>query len=198
VFRNRVERVAKTVGKSVTLLYTANQVKQSVAELVLGNSLLASRMKVGEATRLSDETIMADHKRLVIDFFSSFAASNEQWASLIASDDPAQVTADTGALREEFVSCTATGLVVIGRVGHTILTCPEPERTRLVQALATEIDWRRSGEIWSNNIVVAGGRMVTQRVPLELAAIRVKQQLGLPLLRIEQNRLQRMGESAAA
>lgn len=197
VFRGRIEKVAKTVGKSSALLFTMNQVRQSVAELVLGG-VLPGRARSESAARFADEQAMAEHYAFAVSFYDTFAGANEQWASVLSSGDPATASIDTTALREQYVSFTATGLVVMGRVGYAMRAYDKPERTRLVQTLARDIDWSRSAAIWQDNIITAGGKIVTQRAPVELAAIRVKQRLGLPLLRSEQNRLQRMGEPVAA
>lgn len=199
VFQGRIEKVAKSVGKSNVLLFTMNQVKQATTELVLGSAIQgATRLRSESLARLTDDASMAEHRKIVVDFFEAFTIANPEWFSLLGSGDPATATVDTAGLREQYVSCTATGLVVLGRVGYAIRGYQEPERGRLMRALANGVDWSRSAEIWRDNIVTAGGKMMTQRVPVELAAIRVKQQLGLPLSKSEQNRLQRMGEATAA
>ncbi len=193
IFRGRIERVGKRAGKGSSFLWTMNQVRQAIAELVLGGAL-PGRLTRESSSKLSDANGMAECQGTVSAFFECFTSANEQWSGIVRQEDPETAAADIAELREHYVSCTATGLVV----GHAILSLDEPQRERMTRSLANDIDWSRASEIWRDNVVTAGGKMVTQRVPVELAAIRVKQQLSLPLLRTEQNRLNRMGESYAA
>jgi len=83
-------------------------------------------------------------------------------------------------LRKEYISLTATGLVIIGRVAFEINKwLPESERLSKYIELATGIDWRRQAEIWQGSILLDSGKMLTNRAPVALAAKRVKEALGL-------------------
>lgn len=83
-------------------------------------------------------------------------------------------------LRGEYLSMTATGLVIIGRTVYQINKLPgvtEIERLDMYGQLATEINWRRDADIWQGS-VVNGGKLVTNRGPIALAVERVWNELG--------------------
>jgi hypothetical protein len=83
-------------------------------------------------------------------------------------------------LRSKFVNFTGTGMIVLSRIGYYIRNYPIPLRDKMIESLGRNIDWSRDAEIWQGNIVL-NGRMSTQRMPVELAVIRVKEQLGISL-----------------
>ena len=57
----------------------------------------------------------------------------------------------------------------------------------MIEALGKDIDWSRDAAIWQGNIVT-NGRMNTLRMPVDLAVMRVKEQLGIPLTEQEKRR----------
>jgi len=198
IFHGRIEKAAKSVGKSSVQILTLNQLRACVAELLVGDSIQHSAVLAREsAARLKDEQSQAEHERLIVDFFEKFTAANDQWSGLLNSGDPALGTVDTNGLRQDFVHFTATGLVIMGRIGYAIRNLPESERTRLITSLASEIDWRRSAPMWQGNIITTDGGVKTQRGPVEMAVIAVKQRLGIALSKSEENRLQRVSDTAA-
>jgi DGQHR domain-containing protein len=197
VFKDRIEKITKTTGKSAVNLFTLNQLRAGVAELLTGNSSQANVQLIEEtAARLRDDEAYAEHKRLIQEFYEMFTSANPQWSGVLASGDPATATIDTSALRDEFLSCTGTGLIVISRVGYAIRGYPTTERAGLVKALGADIDWSRSSDFWAGTVVTQR-RVVSQRGPIESAVIRTKQKLGIALTKAEEARLRRLEPVAA-
>jgi hypothetical protein len=101
-----------------------------------------------------------------------------------------QVSQIPGIREDGWICLTATGLNVIGRVGHKLISTglmdsptDQAEAGRqawkqYVQKLAT-IDWKRGAAIWQGNIV-QGNRLVTQQSPLKQAFKKVAAAIGLP------------------
>ena len=84
-------------------------------------------------------------------------------------------------LRGEFLNLTATGLLVIGRVGFDVFKL-YPEDREMQRALfidlATKIDWRRVANLWAGSVIASDGRILTSRVPVNQAAERIMQIIG--------------------
>ena len=182
VFRDRIEMVGKTVGKSSTKLFTLNQVRNAAAELLTGDSRQnAKRLKRDVGERLEVEETYAFHKQFILDFFENFVKANEQWLEVATGADPGFDKVDAARLRDEYVHFTGTGLVVIGNIGYAIRKHePESERESLISRLG-KLDWRRSGELWRGNIVTAEEKVLARREQSEIAIAKVKQELGLEL-----------------
>lgn len=198
VLRGRVEKTSKTVGKSPVFVFTANQIRAFVGEFMTGNSARNARqLRADCAAVLKDEESFAVHKKAVMEFLSQFTGSNKDWLAIASSGDPAVSSIDVHALRQESVSLTATGLIIVGRVGYALRALPDAEKARLVGSLGRDIDWSRSGELWQGTVVTPDGRILTQLGPVEAAVIKVKQKLGLPLTKSEVTRLQRLEAVAA-
>ena len=90
--------------------------------------------------------------------------------SLEASQIPAK--------REQgWVCLTATGLNLIGRVGHKLFTDGRDDWQTYADALA-RIDWRKSAEIWRGNIIKSN-KVMTQQVPLREGYLKVLVEIGL-------------------
>lgn len=195
VFTGRIEQVSKTVGKSSINLFTLNQLRIGIIDLLTGDATQAGRsLKKDMAQKLEEPEIEDEHKAWVVDFYNNFTMVNKQWSELLVAGNPALGAVDTNSLRQKYVHFTGTGLAVLGRIGFCIRHYPNDERERLIDALGKHIDWSRDAKIWRGNIVI-NGRMNTQRMPVELAVMRVKEQLRLPFtdrekkrsLRTEQN-----------
>jgi hypothetical protein len=89
---------------------------------------------------------------------------------LIASQIPAK--------REQGWAClTATGLNLIGRVGHKLFTDGNSDWAKYADTLA-EVDWPRSAEIWQGNIIKSN-KVMTQQVPLREGYDAVLVKIGL-------------------
>lgn len=191
VFEGRIEQVSKTVGKSVINIFTLNQIRMSVVEILTGDSTQATlSVRKDMARMLGSQQAEEEHRKYVVDFFNSFSLCNKEWSDLLGSGNPALRTIDTNILRREYLHFTGTGLVILGRLGYCLRNYPTPEREKLIDALARQIDWSRNADIWQGNVVI-DGRMNGQRAGVETAVIRVKNQLRVPLTTQEQKRASR-------
>jgi hypothetical protein len=191
IFAGRIEQVSKTVGKSSINIFTLNQLRTGVAELLTGDSSQGNISLKKEMTqRLGSDQAFLEHKKWVIDFFNGFTSANREWSHILESGEPALGVVDTSELRQRYVNFTGTGLIVLGRVGYSIRNLSQYERERLIDALAKKIDWSRDGEIWRGNIVI-DNKMNSQRAPVGIAVERIKEQLGIVLSETEQKRVSR-------
>jgi hypothetical protein len=104
----------------------------------------------------------------------------EPWNEIVKISVDDTMASRIPDLRKNYISLTATGLVIIGRVAFEINKwLPETERFSKYIELASNVDWKREADIWQGSILLDGGKLVTNRAPVALAAQRVKELLGL-------------------
>jgi DGQHR domain-containing protein len=189
VFRDRIEKVATTVGKNSVNLFTMNQLRQGVAELLVGDSTPGQgQLRRDVIERIPDDAMMEHHLKRICDFYRNFAAANAQWAQiLLAVERPAEDLVDTKTLRETYLHFNATGLVIISRVGHYILQQDPANQIQHLEALAS-LDWMRSAEMWAGNVISDDGKLITQNSPVGAAVVKVKRAIGLDLTAAETKR----------
>lgn len=191
VFNGRIEQISKTVGKSSINVFTLNQLRIGIAEILTGDASQATlSLRKDMATMLGSEQAKEEHRKYIVDFYNTFSLANVEWSELLGAGDPALGAVDTDALRHRFVHFTGTGLTVIGRLGFFVRNYPSAERERLIEALARQIDWSRDADIWQGNAVLSG-RMNGQRAAVEVAVMKIKAQLGIPISNQEQKRAMR-------
>lgn len=205
VFKDRIEKVATTVGKNSVNLFTMNQLRQGVAELLVGDSTPGqSQLRRDVIERIPDDAMMEHHLRRICEFYRKFAVANAQWTQIVrAAERPAEDLIDTKTLRETYLHFNSTGLVIISRVGHYILQQDPANQAQYLEALAN-LDWRRSAEMWAGNVISVDGKLITQNSPVSAAVVKVKRAIGLDLTaaetkrELERERKEREREEAAA
>jgi len=182
VFRDRIEKVATTVGKNSVNLFTMNQLRQGVAELLVGDSKPAQgQLKRAVLERIPDDDMMKHHKKRICEFYRKFAAHNQQWTEVVlAAERPAEDLVDTKTLRETYLHFNATGLVILSRVGHFILQQDPADQSAFIEALA-RLDWRRSADLWAGVVISLDGKLANQYSQVNTAVAKVKRSIGMEL-----------------
>jgi len=79
---------------------------------------------------------------------------------------------------EGWIPMTATGLNIIGRIGHEVMR-DQPSQLAFFAERLGQVDWSREAPIWQGTIV-RSGKITTQQAPLRMAFNLVKDQIGLP------------------
>jgi DNA sulfur modification protein DndB len=183
----RVDRSSAKLGKNTVKVFTLNQVQTALLEFLVGRVPAKSQIpKVGEE-RLKDDAKMAEHVGNAAKFLNDFAQANQEWRR-VAGTAPGAGGDDTYDMRQKMIHFNATGLVIMGKVGHAIYSKPDQaERTRLTILLA-QMDWSRLNDIWQGN-VMSGEKMTTSRDMFSKAAALLKKRLGLDLSDGEQRLL---------
>lgn len=181
LFRGRIDSTSKTLSKRSTFLFLANQLRQLVKELLKGSYALPDQ----QFEKLAVELLGTDGQyREVLDRFSDFINYLTDvipvWKEVAAVTPGTLEASYIPQKREEgWVCLTATGLNLIGRIGHKLTTDKEKERDWKDYANKLgEIDWKRSAEIWQGNIIMEK-RLLTQQVPLRNAFDKVCVVIGL-------------------
>jgi hypothetical protein len=202
VFKGRVERLG-SVGKNSLKLFTTNQVKQGVLQLVVGDwSLYGDAMQrqaeqaVGPATDLWKERL--------VNFFNEFTQGNDQWREVAERPLEHGLSTATPGMREKYLHFTGGGLLVLCGVGHAILEVNASsdgsltlEQKDLMRQLAS-LDWSRRARLWQGYLVGLQGNVTPHKNHIILAVAKVKKALGLPITTKESGALQRAKEEEPA
>ena len=195
IFKGRVERIGN-VGKNSLMLFTTNQVKQGILQLVVGDWLL-----YGEAMQKQAEQAVGPARTLwkdrLVTFFDEFTDANDQWRDVAGRSLESGLTTNIPEMRMKYLHFTGAGLLVLCGVGHSILeleVSPDGVLTdrqkELVQRLAS-LDWSRKGSLWQGYLVGPQGNVTPQKPHVVRAVAKAKQELGLALTNKETMALQR-------
>ena len=193
VFQGRIERIG-SVGKNSLMLFTNNQVKQGVLQLVVGDWSLYG----GEMQKQAEQAINPAkdlwHSRLLA-FFEEFTTANPQWNEVANRPLQSGVITNIPELRSNYLHFTGAGLLILCGVGHAILDSDIPsddglsdEQKQYVRKLA-ELDWSRSSALWAHYLVGPQGNISAGKNNIVLAVAYVKSALGLPVTGKEEKAL---------
>lgn len=179
LFKDRIDSTSKTLSKKSTYLFLANQVRQMVKELLLGSYATPD---VQFERRASELLGTEPQYQQVLARYSEYINAVTQAISVwreIAQVRPGTLEASQiPAKREQgWVCLTATGLNLIGRVGHQLFTNSVADWPNYVTELG-QVDWRKSAAIWQDNII-QGQKVMTQQGPLHKAFERLSTEIGL-------------------
>ena len=202
IFDGRIERIGN-VGKNSLMLFTNNQIKQGVLQLVVGDwSLYGDAMQKQAAEAITPAKDL--WCRRVIDFFEEFTSANPQWNEVANRPLESGVITNIPELRSSYVHFTGAGVLVLCGVGHTILHNDMPandgfseEQRQYVRDLAA-LDWSRGSALWANYLVGPQGNISAGKNNIVLAVANVKSALGLPVTEKEEKAMLKAKEAAEA
>jgi DGQHR domain-containing protein len=184
LFKGRIDPTSKTLSKKSTFLFLANQLRQLVKELLAGSYALADADFEKRALELlgQDEQYTAALQKFM-DYINHLTSVIPVWNDIAKLPPGSLEISQIPVKREEgWICLTATGLNVIGRLGHKLFTNAELEKDWRQHASKlgdpTIIEWRRDAEFWQGNII-QGNKLLTQQVPLRRAYEKVAQAIGI-------------------
>jgi len=181
LFKDKIDSTSKTLSKNSNHIFLTNQVRQLVKELLVGDYGLADAAFESKAKDIlgSSET----------DAYRAEGARFTEYVNRVTETIPVlrkiAATPTTGIERNQikdyrdkgYICLTATGLVIIGRIGHELFKKQNSGWSQVVDRFA-EINWERDAEIWRGNIV-RDDKMTTQRAWVKVAAEKVRRAVGL-------------------
>ena len=202
IFEGRIERIG-SVGKNSLMLFTNNQVKQGVLQLVVGDwSLYGNAMQKQAAEAVTPAKDLWRSRLLA--FFEEFTTANLQWNEVANRPLQSGVITNIPELRSNYLHFTGAGMLVLCGVGHAILDSDVPtdgglsdEQKQQVRNLA-ELDWSRGSALWANYLIGAQGNIAAGKDNIVLAIANVKSVLGLPVTEKEEKAMIKAKETAEA
>ena len=195
VFVDRVEKVG-SVGKTSSMLFTSNQVKQGILHALVGDwGMYATAMETSAHAKIDEAGGPDAVARCVVEFLDTFTEFNDQWRDV--RNDAGTGAVDIPAFRDHYLHFTGAGLLVVCGVAHSILGADpadwasgylSDEQRELVEGLAG-IDWSKSSPLWKGNLVGDQGNVTPHKPAVVLAVARVKRELGVSRTDREEARL---------
>ena len=181
LFNDKIDSTSKTLSKTSTNLFLTNQVRQLVKELLIGDYAMADDQFEVKAKQIL-ESSSTGHYATERDKFVEFVdivTDAVPVLSVIAALPRGTTRNKIVELRSQgWICLTATGMVIIGRIGHELFRDNRADWREMASRLG-EVDWSRNGEFWRGNIV-NDGKMSTTRAPVRTAAENVRRAIGLP------------------
>lgn len=167
IFENRIDKISKTVGKDPSYLFTMNQLRAGMAELLFGSS----RKEVIESRSNQQKSEYRTLLEKAKTFYMGFAQTNDAWKQLLQPVSKT-VNLDLHSLRQERIDFNTVGFQIINRVGHLIFFGKEfsdEQRITLIHALAS-LDYRRNSGVWDNSVVMDDGSG-NKKILAQIAAV---------------------------
>jgi len=200
VFKDKVDSTTKKIGSNSAFLFTTNQVRQMVKALLTGDFALADPVF---AEKAKDLLPTQEHYQEALqkfeDYVNYLTEHLDVWKEV--SQVPAGIQhAKLKQIRSRgYVCLTATGLNIIGRIGHELIL-NVPDWKGHAHKLA-KLNWSKSNPLWEDIVqpkknkegkvvmeeVEINGRkenrpvmqIVTNRAPLNRAIFKAAQAIGL-------------------
>jgi DNA sulfur modification protein DndB len=181
LFKDRIDSTSKTLSKKSNHLFLTNQVRQLVKELLVGDYGLADvvfEAKAKDILGASDsEAYVAERVRFT-EFVNRVTSAIPVLKEIASTPTTGVASNKISDYREQgYVCLSATGLVMIGRIGHELFKTENPEWRSVLDRFG-EINWRRSGPLWQGN-VVRDGKIITLRAAVKLGVEELRKALGL-------------------
>ena len=182
IFKDRVNRVAKTIGKNSAEMFTNSMIKNSVIMFAAGQQ---NENSAGAYLRANPEI----WSQRIQEFFGVFTGHNPQWSTVAQQPLTSGQPVDIPTFRAQYLHFVGAGLLILGGVGHAIFDLSVPDDPRLTEEqlgyvirLAEEIDWRRNAPLWQRSgVVTPTGAIAPHITALQTAISDVKEAIGLPL-----------------
>ncbi|HZT87692.1 MAG TPA: DNA sulfur modification protein DndB [Stellaceae bacterium] len=196
LLRGRIEPATKTAGKNSTKLYTANQIRSFLKEFLTGSWQLADEEFEKRAQQLLSTNEKFDREMdKAVSYINRVTKAIPVLRSLseLEPDEPVSKVAE---IRDDekagggYVCVSATGLVILGRIGHDLFK-EHPDEWEMFADRLARINWQKNAPIWQDNVVVphtvkrkgqpdqAGLRILQSANPISRAADLVRAEIGL-------------------
>jgi len=190
LFKGRVDPKSKSLSSKSSYLFLANQLRQFVKELLTGSYAVddVSFDKIARDRLSSDEEIEKALNKYV-EFLNYITEKIPELTKAAKAPLTGTQSSQIEDLRMTRSIClTATGLNVLGRIGHQLFKYDETERNwKLYADKLGALDWSRGGNLWRGTILQEATdkkgkpvlKILTQQGPLKRAVEAVKQEIGL-------------------
>ena len=200
IFQGRIERI-DSVGKNSLMLFTNNQVKQGIMQLVVGDWSMYGDALL-QQTRQAIEAAQDLWRMWILAFIEEFTKENVEWNEVANRPLETGQVMNIPSLREHYLHFSGAGLLILCGIGHAILALEgshngslTSEQKEYINRLAS-LDWSRRGSLWSESVVDNQGKISAAKNKIVLAVAYAKESLGLQLTHKEIGAVQRVQESA--
>lgn len=184
VFKGKIDSTSQTLSIKSPNLFLTNQVRQMVKALLVGDYAMADDGFEEKAKQLlgsaEDPRYSAERDRFIA-FVRGATAAIPVWKEIASLPEGTPRNRITDFRNEGWVCLTATGLIIIGSIGHDLFKNDISGWENYTNRLG-DIDWRRTAPMWQTNIIQQE-RLLTQRGPVKGAIEEVRKALGLDVIK---------------
>jgi DGQHR domain-containing protein len=201
VFKDKVDSTSKTIGSNSAAIFTTNQVRQMVKALLTGDFALADAAFADVAKKLLPTTELYQQTLDQFEEFINYLTEHLDVWKEVSAVPPGLQHAKLKQIRGRgYVCLTASGLNIIGRIGHELIVNHQSDWKEYAKRLG-KLDWLKSNPLWADivqpkkdregNVVteeftVDGHterrpvmQLVTNRAPLNRAILKASAAIGL-------------------
>jgi DNA sulfur modification protein DndB len=178
LFTGKVDATSTKLGKRSTAVFTANQVRQFVKAMLVGSWGMGDLDFERRAReRLGTEENYATYLRQIVEYLNAVADACPVLHELSLITGGVNMNRIPVRRNEGWIVLTATGLVVIGLIGHEIMMSKNAEDWEEYARRLGALDWSRSSEHWQG-ILVNNGKIITTQTSAKAAAVKVRELIG--------------------
>ncbi len=180
LFAGKIDATSSTLSKKSLALFLTNQVRQLVKELLVGSYAESDDLFESKAVNLlgaPDSPKYVVVRDRFVEYVNAVTEAIPKLKEIADLDVGLERNKIPVAREAGWICLTATGLNIIGRIGHELIVNNNPDWKKYVEALG-KIDWQRTGQLWQGNII-KDGKIMTQQSPLKAAVAAVRREIGL-------------------
>ncbi len=177
-FKGKVDATSSKLGKRSTALFTANQVRQYVKVMLVGVWAMGDLdFEKRARERLESEENYEMYLNRITDYLNAVAKACPVMHELSQITSGVDMNRIPVRRNEGWLVLTATGLVILGLVGHEIMMAKNAGNWEEYARRLGAIDWRRSAEQWQG-ILVNSGKIITTQSGAKDGVAKVRELIG--------------------
>lgn len=173
----RVDSTSRSLSKKSTYVFLANQIRQFVKHLLLRGNPADAQFEKRVSELIPDDAMYDAYYQKFQKFFDALTEAIPVWKEIseLPLDTPKRQLIPQYR-QAGWLVLTATGLNVLGCLGHDFITLDVPDWRDYVETLGS-VDWTRDGELWQGNII-QDGLLKTQTSPVRQACEKLCKEIG--------------------
>ena len=168
-FKRFTDKERDILGKNSSKLFTLNMIYKA-------------NQKILHRDKCTNEDV-----KFLLDFWRLISDNIIEWQEVFNK------TLTKKALRENYIVALAITINAIGKLGRYFYDNRDLDMKDYLIKLK-EIDWLRSNEMWVNRTIRQNGKVLNSEEAVLLTCAVIKQQIGLPLTKEEQQKEKQIAE----
>lgn len=170
VFKDKVDSTSKKIGNNSSALFTTNQVRQMVKALLTGDFALADNAFAEAAKNALPTTEIYQQTLNEFEEFINYLTEHlDVWKEVSKVPSGVQHAKLKEIRNRGYVCLTASGLNIIGRIGHELLRNYPTTWKEYAERLG-KLDWLKTDQLWADIVQPKkdkNGEVVTEEITTE-------------------------------
>jgi DNA sulfur modification protein DndB len=178
LFHGKVDATSKTLGSKSTSLFLANHIRQLVKTLLVKNWQMSDIDFQKQALNLlSNDDAYEDTLAKFKEYINYLTERMPVWKEISELKSGVSMTIIPERRKEGWVCLSVVGLIILGTIGHELFQKREREWEKYADRLV-QIDWKKNGDLWKENIVSKEGKILVQQRLIREATQKVREKIG--------------------